>query len=88
MSYRQKLQRRIDTTGSRLCVGIDPRPASHPGGVEEIRAFISKVIVETAESAAAFKPNIAYFEALGVKGYQLLEDAIGRVAKNEFISFL
>ena len=35
--------------------------------------------IACAPSAAAFKPNIAYFEALGVEGYQLLEDLIGRM---------
>lgn len=79
MSYRDLLQRRIETSGSRLCVGIDPRPDSHPGGVAEVREFVIRVVEETAESAAAFKPNIAYFEALGVPGYQLLEDLIVRM---------
>ncbi len=79
MSYREVLQRRIDASGSRLCVGIDPRPDSHPGGVAEVGEFVARVVGETAEFAGAFKPNIAYFEALGVPGYQLLEDLITRM---------
>lgn len=79
MTYRDRLQQRIAASGSRLCVGIDPRPEAHPGGLAEIRDFVTRVIDETAPHAGAFKPNIAYFEALGVPGYQLLEDLIGRM---------
>lgn len=79
MSYRQKLQAHIEKSGSRLCVGIDPRPDKHPGGVGEIREFVSQLIGETAEFAGAFKPNIAYFEAFGVAGYQLLEELIDQM---------
>lgn len=79
MNFREKLQQRLDASGSRLCVGIDPRSESHPGGLAEIREFVFRVVGETAVFAGAFKPNIAYFEALGVPGYQLLEDLIGRM---------
>ncbi|MCB1089948.1 MAG: orotidine-5'-phosphate decarboxylase [Verrucomicrobiae bacterium] len=79
MTYRENLLQRIVSSGSRLCVGIDPRPDAHPGGLPEIRDFVFRLVNETAPSAAAFKPNIAYFEALGVEGYQLLEDLIGRM---------
>lgn len=83
MSYREVLQRRITSSGSRLCVGIDPRPDLHPGGVSEIQEFVIRLVEETAEFAGAFKPNIAYFEALGVPGYQLLEDLIARMRQTE-----
>ncbi|MCB1233798.1 MAG: orotidine-5'-phosphate decarboxylase [Verrucomicrobiae bacterium] len=79
MSYRQKLQRRVEARGSRLCVGIDPRPARHPGGIDEIREVLIQLIDETAPHAAAFKPNIAYFEAMGVPGYKLVEEMIGHI---------
>ncbi len=76
MTYAGKLQQRIDQTGSRLCVGIDPRPDLHDS-LAEIESFCRKVISGTAEFAAVFKPNIAYFESLGVPGYQLVEALIG-----------
>ena len=74
MRYAERLQRRIETTGSRLCVGLDPRPGD--GGVSVAREFLHQVIVETAPWAAAFKPNMAYFEALGIEGIRLLEDLL------------
>lgn len=76
MTYAERLHRRIAATGSALCVGIDPRLDRH-GSVDELRDFCERVIEETAEFAAAFKPNIAYFEALGVPGYRLVESLVG-----------
>ncbi len=70
MTFTQKLQSRIVTTGSSLCVGLDVRANS----ADEAREFIREVIEQTAPYAAAFKPNTAYFEALGWQGMRLLEE--------------
>ncbi len=70
MTYLEKLRARIESTGSALCVGLDVRAAS----ANEARAFLREVISQTAPHAAAFKPNAAYFEALGWQGMQLLEE--------------
>lgn len=74
--FRDKLARRIAKTGSHLCVGLDPRP---DGGVAEARPFLLDVIQETAPHAAALKPNMAYFEAMGHRGIALLEDLLQEV---------
>lgn len=70
MTYSERLKARIAATGSNLCVGIDPRPDQIDGDFE---SFVRSLAEETAEFAAAFKPNIAYFEALGSKGFAILE---------------
>lgn len=74
MRYAERLQQRIHKTGSRLCVGLDPRPGE--GGASFARDFLKQVIEETAVWAAAFKPNMAYFEAMGIEGIRLLEDLL------------
>jgi orotidine-5'-phosphate decarboxylase len=74
MRYADRLQGRIDQTGSRLCVGLDPRPGD--GGAAAARAFLKQVIEETAPWAAAYKPNMAYFEAMGIEGIRLLEELL------------
>lgn len=74
MSYSERLHQRIKKTGSRLCVGLDPRPGD--GGAEFARNFLKQVIEETALWAAAFKPNMAYFEAMGIEGIRLLEELL------------
>jgi orotidine-5'-phosphate decarboxylase len=80
MRYAEKLQRRIAKTGSRLCVGLDPRPGE--GGAAFARNFLHGVIEETAPWAAAFKPNMAYFEAMGIEGIRLLEDLLGTMPED------
>lgn len=74
MRYAERLQQRIEKTGSRLCVGLDPRPGD--GGASAARDFLKQVIEETSRYAAAFKPNMAYFEAMGIEGIRLLEDLL------------
>jgi orotidine-5'-phosphate decarboxylase len=80
MRYAERLQQRIAKTGSRLCVGLDPRPGD--GGATFARNFLSQVIDETAVWAAAFKPNMAYFEAMGIEGIRLLEDLLARMPED------
>lgn len=74
MRYSERLRQRIESTGSRLCVGLDPRPGD--GGIGAVPDFLRRVVEETREHAAAFKPNIAYFEAMGLKGIGILEELL------------
>ncbi len=74
MRYAERLQKSIARTGSRLCVGLDPRPGED--GVDSARDFLTRVIEETSLWAAAFKPNMAYFEAMGPKGVEMLGDLL------------
>ena len=77
MRFTEKLQGRVELTGSRLCVGLDPRPGE--GGTAHARDFLLRVIGETAEHAAAFKPNMAYFEAMGIEGIRVLEEILAAI---------
>ncbi len=74
MKFSEKLASRIRDTRSALCVGLDPRPESD--GVGQIPSFLRQVIEETAPYTAAFKPNIAYFEAMGLAGLEMLESLL------------
>ncbi len=69
------LTARVRSADSLLCVGLDPRADS----VEELRAECGRIIDATAESAAAFKPNSAFFEAHGPEGMLALLDVIAYV---------
>lgn len=71
MRYADRLQKRIEVTGSRLCIGIDPRVGE--GGIEAVPDFLKRLVDETWEQAAVFKPNMAYFEAMGLRGIEILE---------------
>ncbi|MFO1522511.1 MAG: hypothetical protein U1G05_10810 [Kiritimatiellia bacterium] len=69
MSYARRLSARIAAIRSPLCVGLDPRPDLVRGSLDD---FLRRVVEETAPFAAAFKPNLAYFEALGAQGLAIL----------------
>lgn len=60
------------TTRGRLCVGLDPQT----GTPEDVRRTVRRVIEETAPHACAYKPNSAFFEALGPQGAELLGETI------------
>ncbi|RFC43040.1 MAG: orotidine-5'-phosphate decarboxylase/uridine monophosphate synthetase [Verrucomicrobia bacterium] len=70
MKFFEKLSRRQAAIGSRLCVGLDPR-WEQTGA--ETADHLQRVVEETLPFAAAFKPNVAYFEAMGLDGFRLLE---------------
>ena len=69
--------------GSILCVGIDPVPSSLPLSFRDSHAgmerWVDTLIAATAPHAAAFKMNLAYFEALGSEGVRLAERVRRRV---------
>lgn len=73
MTYLEKLQARISKSNSNLCVGLDVRAEKAD---DATRRFLLDVIEQTAPFAAAFKPNAAYFEAMGWEGMKLLEEII------------
>jgi len=79
MTYFDKLKARFNDTGSRLCVGLDPRPELLDG--KDPEDFLKRVIAETSTHAAAFKPNSAYFEALGWEGMKILENLRNEISE-------
>lgn len=79
MTFREKLEKRIAATGSNLCVGLDIRMDKAD---EVAKRLIIKVIEETSAHAAAFKPNSAYYEALGWKGMRILSQVLKEIPKD------
>ena len=73
MTFREKLEQRIATSQSNLCVGLDIRAED---ASEATKRQIIRVIEETLPYAAAFKPNSAYFEALGWRGMRMLSEVL------------
>ena len=67
----------IQKKSSFLCVGLDPDLAKIPQHLlsepDPICSFCREIIEQTADYAVAYKPNIAFFEALGAKGWETLQ---------------
>ncbi len=72
MTYAE-LTQRIETAGHGLCVGLDPDPSKLPSGVGGLAEFCIGVVDATAHVAVAYKPNFAFFEALGRPGWDALD---------------
>lgn len=71
MDFREVLEDRVERLGTRLCVGLDPRPAWHPAGVD-LWIHCRDVLEACAPLAAAVKPQLAFFEAEGLEGLEVL----------------
>lgn len=71
MGFSSLLERRWEASQSLLCVGLDPDtsrfPKSYSTDAEGIEWFLTDIIDATAEFACAFKPQIAYFSAVGAE---------------------
>ncbi|MBP1704774.1 MAG: pyrF [Chloroflexi bacterium] len=76
-TYLERLAARAAATGSVLCVGIDPDPGALPAGfspdVAGVERFARLLVEASVPVATAFKPNVAFFEALGSAGVAALE---------------
>jgi orotidine-5'-phosphate decarboxylase len=70
---------------SLLCVGLDPDPARIPARLraapDPVYAFCAAIVEATADLVCAFKPNIAFFEALGTYGHATLRQVIDAVPR-------
>ncbi|NOZ71355.1 MAG: orotidine-5'-phosphate decarboxylase [Chloroflexi bacterium] len=55
-----------------LCVGLDPHPARMPARYPDLLSWNLDIISATRHLAACYKPNIAFYEAQGLAGYELL----------------
>jgi orotidine-5'-phosphate decarboxylase len=58
-----------------LCVGLDPDPELLPAGVP-LEAFLQGIIDATRDQVCCYKPNLAFFEALGLDGYIALRGVL------------
>jgi orotidine-5'-phosphate decarboxylase len=85
---RSELFEQIKKKRSYLCVGLDTDIDKIPKHLldteDPIFEFNKQIIDATAEFAVAYKPNIAFYEAHGVKGWESLEKTINYIPKDIF----
>jgi orotidine-5'-phosphate decarboxylase len=76
----------IEKKQSFLCVGLDVDMDKIPAHLlkeeDPIFAFNKAIIDATHSYAVAYKPNVAFYEAYGVKGWQALEKTIQYLNRN------
>jgi orotidine-5'-phosphate decarboxylase len=68
-TFAERLARAQQASGSLVCVGLDPDPAKLPNDLvgPSILAFNRRIVDATAAIAAAYKPQIAFYSALGAE---------------------
>ena len=83
---KQQLIDNIRRKQSFLCVGLDTDIKKIPDhlldGPDPIFAFNKAIIDATADLCVAYKPNLAFYECMGVKGWQALEKTVKYIRQN------
>lgn len=86
---RKQLIHQIQLKKSYLCVGLDTditkipvHLQSYPDAVFE---FNKQIIDATHDLCVAYKINTAFYEAMGVRGWQAMEKTVNYIPKDQFI---
>jgi len=77
MKFADKLLNASRRNNSWLCIGLDPDPELMPR--TDVLGFNKAIIGATSDLVCAYKPNLAFYEALGVEGLGILEKTIKQV---------
>lgn len=86
MTYEQ-LVSNIRSAGSFLCVGLDTDPSKLPEilrgtDTERMLDFNRAIVDATASHCVAYKPNVAFYESLGVQGWRVLDETVKYLRDN------
>jgi|TARA_B110000881_G_scaffold219586_1_gene241909 orotidine-5'-phosphate decarboxylase len=86
ISFNKKIKNRANKINSYLCVGIDVDPKLV--GSSEFKDLVShskKIVDATRDLALCYKPNFAFFERWGSKGFKWLEDIVDYIGDESII---
>lgn len=85
---RSELTALIRQRRSFLCVGLDTEPSKLPaclkGHPDPVLAFNKHIIDATRDLAVAYKPNTAFYEAMGPAGWQTLAETAAYIGPTHF----
>ena len=85
---KQELINQIKEKKSFLCIGLDADIEKIPKHLlkeeDPIFEFNKQIIDATKDLCVAYKPNIAFYESLGAKGWESLQKTIDYVPSNIF----
>jgi orotidine-5'-phosphate decarboxylase len=76
-TFQEKLTAASRKNNSLLCVGLDPDPALMP--LEDVLEFNRAIIEATADLVCCYKPNLAFYEALGIPGLEALQRTLEHI---------
>ena len=79
-SFIERLDQACEANRSLLCVGLDVDPERMP--VADPLEFNRASVDATAGLVCAYKPNLAFYEALGLPGLKALEGTVQYIRRN------
>lgn len=85
MSSFKEMYAAQNAAGKYVCVGLDPDLSKLPNAITDpynggaVLTFLTEIIDRTIEFAAAYKPQSAYYEALGDDGPEVLREVIAYI---------
>jgi orotidine-5'-phosphate decarboxylase len=86
---RSELIHRIRTRRSFLCVGLDPElqrmPTVFRSSPDGLFEFCRDIVEATRDLCVAYKPNTAFFEQYGSKGWESLERLVAHIGNDHLI---
>jgi len=85
---REELIRQIKSKRSFLCVGLDTDIKKIPNHLldsdDPVFEFNKQIIDSTKDLCVAYKPNIAFYESLGVSGWNSLQKTLDYIPEDIF----
>lgn len=83
MKLNDRIRQMIRERDSLLCVGLDVNPERIPShvmnGEDPVFQFNKQIIDATADLVLAYKPNLAFYEALGSEGWDILRRTVAYI---------
>ena len=84
LSFNHRLQNICKEKSNSLCIGLDIDPDKFPlekdTSLDGMETFGKEVIDGTIDFCPVYKPNLAFFERFGSKGYALLERLVDHIS--------
>jgi len=78
-SFNSRLINAVKNKKSHLCIGLDINPEginNKDASIDDLKFHTQKVISATHDLAAAFKPNLGFYERWGSNGFKWLEETM------------
>ena len=72
--FHEKISEASKRNNSLLCIGLDPDPSLMP--IKNVFDFNKSIIDATSDLICCYKPNLAFYEALGMPGLESLQKTI------------
>lgn len=73
-NFVTRLEQACEANQSLVCVGLDVDPARMPE--DDVFAFNRAIIDATSDLVCAYKPNLGFYEALGLAGLSALQQTV------------